>query len=120
MQIDNQINFMMLAKDNETKKRYRVKALDFITGTALVEIDHEIKEISLNEIRLLAYTRKRDVNGRRLFEHTPVEITKANGKILNGIIININGYWHVKDYFTKTTVKINKDDKIVKLHKKVL
>lgn len=114
----NKPNFFMLAKDLETKKRYKVKAVDFITATVLIEDNHEVKEKSLNNIRLLANTRKKDINGRRLFEHSLVEITKLNGKIIKGIIINLNGAWYVKDYINNSITKINKDDKLKKLYNK--
>lgn len=113
--INNKINFLMLAKDLKTKEKYKVKALDFITATVLVEKNNEVTEKSLNDVRLLAYTRKKDINGRRLFEHSLVEITKFNGKTLKGIILNLNGVWYVKDYINQKITKINKDDKLEKI-----
>ena len=111
-------NFSFLGKEVATKRKLRIKSIDLLNEKIVAENrDKEIKEYSLSEVRILAPTRMKDTNKRKIYEGSYVELERKNEEKFEGIVIFRNG-WGVLNLKTKKFKKFINGDKITKLIKK--
>lgn len=109
-------NFSFMGKEIETKKKIRVKSIDFQNQKIIGESKKgELKEYDYSQIRLLAYTRMRDINKRRIYENSYVRVIREN-KQYEGFVI-FRRAWGVMNYKTGQFTRFIKKDKLEKLKK---
>ena len=111
-------NFSFLGKEIETKRKLRIKAIDMANEKITAENkDGEIKVYNLSEVRILAYTRIKDINKRKIYEGSYVGLTRKNGEKFEGFVI-FREAWGLATKDTGKFIKFIKGDKLEKLIKK--
>lgn len=110
----NRKNFSILARENKTNRTYKVSKINFDTEEVLCYNSIEQKKFSFKEIRLLAFTRKLDFQGRKVFEGSRVKATFKNKSEFIGLVVNKYGEWVIKDFRLDKYKKLI-DENIIKL-----
>ena len=106
-----------LARKLSTNEKWKVLDINFQDKTVVVAKNEIIELLKLDEVRLLADTRLRDSSGRKIFEHSMVEITRISGDKFTGIVV-FNKAWGIMDYDSKTFRRFTQYDKLKKIYKK--